>query len=84
MMKEVERYCFPLCGGSAKCNVKERYTCPTVLLSPPRDCRLLKEEIFGPILPVIIVKSREEAIEFIQEQVRSKSVEECCGVSCML
>ena len=70
MMKEVEHNCFLLCGASKKCNVDERYICPTVLLSPPRDCRLMKEEIFGPILPVIIVKSRQEAIAFIQQQVR--------------
>jgi len=70
MMKDVEKYCFPLYGGSAKCNVEDRYVCPTVLLSPPRDCRLLKEEIFGPILPVIIVNSRQEAIDFIRQQVR--------------
>ena len=29
----------------------------------------MKEEIFGPVLPVIIVKSRQEAIHFIQQQV---------------
>jgi acyl-CoA reductase-like NAD-dependent aldehyde dehydrogenase len=68
MMKEVERNSFPLCGGSEKCNVDDKYVCPTVLLSPPRDCRLMKEEIFGPVLPVIIVKSRQEAINFIQQQ----------------
>lgn len=74
MMKEVERNCYVLCGGSEKCNVEDRYICPTVLLGPPRDCRLLKEEIFGPVLPVIIVKSREEAIHFVQQQVRG-----CCA-----
>jgi hypothetical protein len=69
LIREVEHSCFPLCGGSALCDVDDKYIAPTVLVSPPRDCRLMKEEIFGPILPVIIVKSREEAIEFIRQQV---------------
>jgi hypothetical protein len=54
-----------LCGGSAVCDPSNRYICPTVILNPPRDSRVLREEIFGPILPVIPVKSREEAVEFI-------------------
>lgn len=70
MIKEVEKDSFLLYGGSALCDVDDKYVCPTVLLSPPRDCRLLKEEIFGPILPVLIVKSRQEAIQFVQQQVR--------------
>jgi acyl-CoA reductase-like NAD-dependent aldehyde dehydrogenase len=80
MMKEVERNSFPLCGGSEKCNVDDKYVCPTVLLSPPRDCRLMKEEIFGPVLPVIIVKSRQEAINFIQQQVSEMMRETYIGI----
>jgi hypothetical protein len=55
-----------LYGGSAQCNVDQCYVCPTLVLNPPRECRLAREEIFGPILPIIIVKSREEAIHFIR------------------
>lgn len=68
MILEVEKQCYVLCGGSKQCNVEDKYIAPTILLSPPRDCRLMREEIFGPILPVIIVKSRQEAIQFIQQQ----------------
>lgn len=51
-----------LCGGSAKCNSKNRYVAPTIVINPPLDCRLMKEEIFGPILPLLVVESRAEAI----------------------
>ena len=71
MIQEVEGSATILCGGSALCDADDRYVCPTVVLNPPRECRLLQEEIFGPILPVIIVQSREQAIEFINERVRT-------------
>jgi hypothetical protein len=56
-----------LCGGSAKCNPKNRYIAPTIVINPPLDCRLMKEEIFGPILPILIVDSREEAIAIMNK-----------------
>jgi acyl-CoA reductase-like NAD-dependent aldehyde dehydrogenase len=56
-----------LCGGSAKCNPKNRYIAPTIVINPPLDCRLMKEEIFGPILPLLIVESREEAIAIMNK-----------------
>ncbi len=55
-----------LCGGSAKSNAAERYLAPTLLLQPPLTCQLWHEEIFGPILPIWIVESRQEAMEFIK------------------
>jgi len=36
---------------------------PTLIKDVPRESRLLKEEVFGPVLPVVQVKSLEEAIE---------------------
>jgi len=46
-------------------NAAERYIAPTILMNVPRDAELLHEEIFGPILPVIVVDSASEAIEKI-------------------
>jgi acyl-CoA reductase-like NAD-dependent aldehyde dehydrogenase len=59
--------CKIICGGSDKCDARSGYICPTIVVNPPRDCRLLKEEIFGPILPVVTVKSRGEGIQFIRD-----------------
>lgn len=36
---------------------------PTLVSDVPDDSRLLKEEVFGPLLPVITVKNLDEAIE---------------------
>ena len=70
MLKEVEnsKSTRILCGGSDLCDVDQCYVCPSIVLNPPRDCRLLQEEIFGPILPIVVVKSREEAIHFIRNE----------------
>jgi aldehyde dehydrogenase (NAD+) len=38
---------------------------PTVVVDPDPDGPLMKNEIFGPILPVITVKSLDEAINFV-------------------
>lgn len=57
--------CKILIGGSKMCNVKEKFIHPTIIVDPPRDSRIWKEEIFGPILPIMTVRSREEAQELI-------------------
>jgi len=36
---------------------------PTLVVDIPRESRLLKEEVFGPVLPVVRVKNLDEAIE---------------------
>lgn len=44
-----------------------RYCAPLVVTDVPRDSRLLREEIFGPILAVIKVKDMSEALERANE-----------------
>ncbi|RZC66520.1 hypothetical protein C5167_010208 [Papaver somniferum] len=41
---------------------------PTILLDPPLEAEIVTEEIFGPLLPVITVKSIDESIEFINQR----------------
>lgn len=66
MLKEVESMAgVRIIGGSTKCDISDRFVYPTLVVRPPRECRLLKEEVFGPILPIIPVKSRKEAQDFI-------------------
>ena len=38
---------------------------PTVLLDPPDDARVMREEIFGPLLPVKSYDSFDEAIAYV-------------------
>ena len=47
-----------------------RIMAPTVVLDPPADCRLMREEIFGPVLPVIGYARLEDALAFINERGR--------------
>ncbi|XP_028134567.2 aldehyde dehydrogenase, dimeric NADP-preferring-like [Diabrotica virgifera virgifera] len=53
-------------GG--KFNTDERIISPTILINVSLDDRVMKEEIFGPILPIINVNNAEEAIQFINER----------------
>jgi aldehyde dehydrogenase (NAD+) len=46
----------------------------TLVIDPPTDTLIMKEEIFGPLLPVIIYQSLEEAIAFIQNKPKPLSL----------
>jgi aldehyde dehydrogenase (NAD+) len=50
-------------GGEA--DEAERYIAPTVLDNVKLDHPLMQEEIFGPLLPLVPVKSMNEAIDFV-------------------
>ena len=40
-----------------------RFIAPTVLAGVEDDMRIMREEIFGPVVPVIVVKDEAEAVE---------------------
>ena len=42
---------------------KGHFFLPTLVTDVPEDARLLREEVFGPVLPIVRVKDFEEAIE---------------------
>ena len=42
---------------------KGHFFLPTLVTDVPEDARLLREEVFGPVLPIVRVKNFEEAIE---------------------
>ncbi|THA51377.1 aldehyde dehydrogenase family protein [Streptomyces sp. A1136] len=46
----------------------DRYIAPTVLAEVAPDSPVMREEIFGPILPVVEVAGLEEAIAFIRDR----------------
>ena len=43
----------------------ERYVAPTVLQAVPADAAVMRDEIFGPILPVVPVDGIDAAVEFV-------------------
>ena len=47
-----------------------RYIAPTVLYGTSPDAPVMKEEIFGPILPILVVEDAESAIRFINKRSR--------------
>ncbi|XP_053195103.1 aldehyde dehydrogenase family 3 member B1 [Scomber japonicus] len=53
-------------GGES--NEEDKYIAPTVLVDVAEDDALMKEEIFGPILPIITVESLQQGIDFMNRQ----------------
>ena len=47
-----------------------RHFPPTVVLDPPLDGRLMRDEIFGPVLPVVRTDSLDDAINFVNARPR--------------
>jgi aldehyde dehydrogenase (NAD+) len=52
-----------IAGGTA--DIGARYVAPTVLIDVLADSPVMKDEIFGPILPILTVADHVEAIKFI-------------------
>jgi aldehyde dehydrogenase (NAD+) len=52
-------------GGTDASNLRIQ---PTVIVDPNHDEPLMKDEIFGPILPVLTVQSLDEAIKFVNSR----------------
>ncbi len=52
-------------GNTAR---EERYIEPTLLSDVKPDAKVLQEEIFGPVLPMIPFDNREEVIRYITER----------------
>ncbi len=49
---------------------RERRMAMSLVLNPPLDSELMRDEIFGPILPVVPYDSIEEAIDYINQNER--------------
>uniref|UniRef100_I3JWF0 Aldehyde dehydrogenase n=1 Tax=Oreochromis niloticus TaxID=8128 RepID=I3JWF0_ORENI len=56
----------PVVGGQS--DSSQRYIAPTVLKDVPPHSRLMQEEIFGPVLPIVTVSDMDNAITFINER----------------
>ena len=57
-----------LCGGPREIpGSPGRYIAPTVLAGVTHEMRIMREEIFGPVVPVITVAGEEEAIELAND-----------------
>lgn len=54
-----------VCGGNS--NKEKLYIEPTLLNNVSLDSAIMQEEIFGPILPVLSFKDKEEAMDIINK-----------------
>jgi aldehyde dehydrogenase (NAD+) len=54
------------CGGVV--DAEQRYFSPTLVLDPPLDNRLMTEEIFGPVLPVLTISGFDAAVRFVVQR----------------
>src|SRR5215212_8944590 len=53
-----------LTGGAREVDgYSGKFLAPTVLAGVQDDMRIMREEIFGPVVPIIVVDSEEEALE---------------------
>lgn len=46
----------------------ERYIAPTLLRNVSPEAKVMQEEIFGPVLPMLTFERREEVIKFVTER----------------
>jgi succinate-semialdehyde dehydrogenase/glutarate-semialdehyde dehydrogenase len=54
-----------LCGGPAEAPAgleRGSFYAPTVLTGVTHEMRIMREEIFGPVLPIVVVDSEDEAV----------------------
>jgi acyl-CoA reductase-like NAD-dependent aldehyde dehydrogenase len=57
-----------LCGGPREVpGSPGRYIAPTVLAGVTHEMRIMREEIFGPVVPVVVVADEDEAIELAND-----------------
>jgi acyl-CoA reductase-like NAD-dependent aldehyde dehydrogenase len=57
-----------LCGGPAEVTgLSGKFIAPTVLTGVTHEMRIMNEEIFGPVLPIVVVESEQEAIELAND-----------------
>ncbi|XP_034845174.1 aldehyde dehydrogenase, dimeric NADP-preferring isoform X1 [Mirounga leonina] len=53
-------------GGTG--DAATRYIAPTILIDVDPQSQVMQEEIFGPVMPIVCVRSLEEAIQFISQR----------------
>jgi aldehyde dehydrogenase (NAD+) len=58
----------PAIGGDRRAG--ERYIAPTVLRDVAPDSQVMRDEIFGPILPILPVADVDDAIRFVNDRDR--------------
>jgi aldehyde dehydrogenase (NAD+) len=61
-----------LLGGTM--DRQDLYISPTLVLNPPIESELMKEEIFGPILPIFKYREKEEVVKYAKTNHKPLSI----------
>jgi acyl-CoA reductase-like NAD-dependent aldehyde dehydrogenase len=57
-----------LCGGPTEvAGFPGKFVAPTVLTGVTHEMRIMREEVFGPVLPIVVVDSEQEAIDLAND-----------------
>src|SRR3954452_4050690 len=57
-----------LCGGPTEVpGLPGKFIAPTVLTGVTQEMRIMKEEVFGPVLPIVTVESEQQGIDFAND-----------------
>ena len=57
-----------LCGGPTEVpGLPGKFVAPTVLTGVTHEMRIMREEVFGPVLPIVVVDSEQEAIDLAND-----------------
>ncbi|MGH9551988.1 MAG: aldehyde dehydrogenase family protein, partial [Terriglobales bacterium] len=56
-----------LCGGKRRDDLGGFFFEPTVLTNVTHDMAIMKEETFGPVMPIMVVESEDQAIELAND-----------------
>ena len=66
MIAEAERDGAKVLRHPAPSDRSRRLLPPVVVLDAPQDCALMREEIFGPVLPIVGYDTLEDALDWIK------------------
>lgn len=64
MLKEVED---DIIYQQGTISIEDRFVPPTLILNPSNESKIMKDEIFGPILPIIEYDDVDEIISTIKK-----------------
>ncbi len=57
-----------LCGGATEvAGLPGKFIAPVVLTDVTHQMRIMREEIFGPVLPIVVVDSEQEAVDLAND-----------------
>jgi acyl-CoA reductase-like NAD-dependent aldehyde dehydrogenase len=56
------------CGGPTEvAGLPGKFVAPTVLTGVTHEMRIMREEVFGPVLPIVVVEDEQQAIELAND-----------------